>query len=161
MKVMITAAGAFAIAAAAAADFAYDEYQTSTLKAVFALADSQCDKPKQLAVVAAKMAFRVRATWTGDIRSIDPAKLELLQIAEKSNAVRFAISMTDLFKREVRVTENGAGYWLPIQEPIVRYFEDEASGGKQATLFVMYVGCNTKQGNAVIVTLNEFDARAN
>jgi hypothetical protein len=156
------AAALFAVTAAAtAAAFDYDSYQPSTLKDVVSL--DSCGEPgsKHIALTARKESYRVRATWTGDLRAVDPSTSEVLDMAQKANTGDFGVPMRDLFKREAHVAADGVGYWLPIQEPIIAYFEKEAAGGKPATLFVTYFGCSTKVGKTTVVTINEFDAENN
>lgn len=159
MRPLTFAAALMLAAAPAVANFPYQEYQPSRLASVFALADSSCvPGNKTISIVAQKRAYEVPAKWNGETRPIDPETLSVLMMAESSNAARFGMPMKDLFKSEVRVTDSGTSYWLPIQDVFIDAFKKEVLPGKGAALYVTYIGCSTKVGKNVAVTINEFQA---
>jgi hypothetical protein len=158
-RLLSVAAALILVTTPARADFPYHEYQPSSLANVFALADTSCiSGNKTVSIDAGKRAYAVPATWKGETRPIDSATLSILLMAEKANTASFAIPMNQLFKTEVRMTDGGKSYWLPIQDVFIDAFKAEVPPGKGATLYVTYIGCSTTAGKNVAVTINEFQA---
>ena len=92
-------------------------------------------------------------SFTGEVRKIDPKARTL--IGKWAKSVGLDPKTQDLFGREIRVTEDTAIYWLPIQDVLVGALKREVTAGRKVDLFVTWIGA-TKTDFVFIV--NEFDA---
>jgi hypothetical protein len=132
---------------------AFEDYEESTLREVFAINASACGAVNEKATIvdAAGRKFKAPAVWSGDLRPIE-AKTALL-LATYIKALRLNVDPASLFKNEVRVSDGVADYWLPIQEQILPMFKKEVGKEGSALLYVAFIGCYKDR---VVVTINEF-----
>lgn len=73
-----------------------------------------------------------------------------------AQALRIWPQVRGLFVNEVRVTEGDVSYWLPIQEPVLRYLRDEAKESGAVDLYIARVG-SVRSGPVYVV--NEYQLR--
>jgi len=113
----------------ASAQFAWDDYEPSTLGDVFAIGENECREKDQnsFGIATGKQAFRVTASWDGETREISQDVLEVLLLYEdiRRPGLTKQIAFIDMFKTEVRVTDSGREFWLPVQEHILEAFKKE------------------------------------
>lgn len=81
---------------------------------------------------------RVRATYTGQSRPLDPRKSAFIT-AFASTSVGNA-SYAALYQREYRFTAAGRDWWLPAQNQVAGYFAKELKAGEAVTLYVRNAG---------------------
>lgn len=48
--------------------------------------------------------------------------------------------ITEILKHEVLLIENGQGYWIPVQEPLIPYMKNELTENKSAIVFIIWIG---------------------
>ena len=59
----------------------------------------------------------------------------------------------DLFLTEMKFLENGKEHWLPVQEPLITYFETEMNPGETVWLYAVWVGATKSE---FLFVVNEF-----
>lgn len=59
------------------------------------------------------------------------------------------------YRTEILVTEDGAPYWIPIQEVLMKPLREELTGGGPMTIYVMIFGMAEKR---VIMSINGYVA---
>jgi hypothetical protein len=139
----------------------YELYKPSTLGDVFAIGENECrEDQNSFGIATGKQAFRVNASWNGEIREISKDVLEVLSLYEDIRRPRLTkqIAFSDMFKTEVLATDNGQEFWLPIQERILEAFKKEVGPVKKVRLYILYFGCGAKNPPTVAVAINEFQA---
>jgi hypothetical protein len=55
-------------------------------------------------------------------------------------------SITGVCMKELRFTEADVEYWVPVQSPLLAYFEKELKRGDPVDLFVIWYGANLTPG---------------
>ena len=65
-------------------------------------------------------------------------------------------SWGDLFKDEVRVSDAGVEYWIPIQSSTLPAFRSEVGAGGRVELYVAFLGCYPQHS---VIGINEFFRR--
>lgn len=82
--------------------------------------------------------YAVEAPYTGQHREVGPARRELLRRWVK--ALRHATQFAEMFEHEIEVRAGKETFWLPLQNPLVEPFAQEASAGSRLRLHIMYIG---------------------
>ncbi|NNE62892.1 MAG: hypothetical protein HKN34_02305, partial [Gammaproteobacteria bacterium] len=80
----------------------------------------------------------VLTTYTGERRSIPKDREELVRAW--LGMIGQPVDVGDLFLTEMKFLEDGKEHWLPIQKPLLTYFEREISPGEKVWLFAVWVG---------------------
>ena len=80
--------------------------------------------------------------YTGEFREIDPAKQFLIEIWGGTISPETGERIKGAFQQEVLVIESDIEYWIPVQEVLVPYLEDELAPGDEALIFIQWVGAN-------------------
>lgn len=98
--------------------------------------------------------FRVLVTYTKNTRPLTEGSALMLDSWAK--ALRISPQVRGLFVSEVQVTEGDASYWLPIQEPVLKYLREEPREGGAADFYIARVG-SVRSGPIYVV--NEYQLR--
>lgn len=142
--------------------------------ASFVRADWEDYKPDTLAAAVAKYAgfgnetndattkeryelfpgvpLRVDIVFTGRTRALPDGRRQTIERWAKSFHADIAVVRT--IEREIEVREAGETFWLPIQDVLIPYLQDEVGSGGRATLFVRLIGARNKD---FVFIVNEFD----
>ena len=99
-------------------------------------------------IEAGDVKFAVPATYTGERREIEKVRRELLRRWSKT-----LHHPVDVFEHEIQVRAGNDSYWLPLQNPLLQPFIQEAPAGTRLRLFIMYIGANAEDRLFVV---NEF-----
>ncbi len=148
----------FAVASAAtSAAFDYSAYKPSSIQGIISehhdtfLKDAEEIDYSFSGVV---FKYRVAVEYTGKLRDMDSDKKFFLDQWVKS--VQYDSAFVDLYKREMLVREDGEDHWIPVQEQLLPYMEDELAEGSKFHLYVAFIG--TSKGKWVFLA-TDFDAR--
>lgn len=100
---------------------------------------------------------RARVTYTGTSRPIATGKQRLISAYMVTNGTpQFA----NKFPTEWLFIENGAEFWLPVQDVLVSYFDKELHKGDSVELFVELIGITQpgRDGRRMhVFVVNEFN----
>lgn len=88
-------------------------------------------------VINQDVPIRTVATYLKQFRELPDDSRRLVRRWSESMNVP---GLLDAFTREVRVQQDGADYWLPVQESLVGLMERELRPGEVMELFVIYIG---------------------
>ena len=81
--------------------------------------------------------IRSSVVYSGEFRDLPGDSRRLIRAWSESMS---AAGITDEFKREVKVREEGVDSWLPVQEVLAPIMLRELRPGEEIQLFVIYVG---------------------
>jgi hypothetical protein len=95
--------------------------------------------------------IRSSVVYSGEFRGLLGDSRRLIRAWSESMS---AAGITDEFKREVKVREEGVDYWLPVQEVLAPIMLRELRPGEEIQLFVIYVG---QVGGRYLFLVNAFD----
>ncbi len=146
----------------------WDRYQVRTLQNLRELTDPLLalldEAPAQYPSIYLEFSeeyqypSRVQVLYTGQFREIAPER----QFAIARWAEAFLPNLADkyipLFQHEVLVREGSDEYWMPVQEPLIPYMENELLVDGKATMFVVWIGALLPGPEEVdrIYLINEF-----
>lgn len=105
---------------------------------------------------------QVEVIYTGEFREIDPAKQFLIETWGGTISPEVGESIKGAFRQEVLVIESDVEYWIPVQEVLVPYLEDELEPGDEALIFIQWVGANILNAETPpdrVFILNDFRVR--
>lgn len=103
-------------------------------------------------VASAGVPFRPRVTFTGDVR--DTSQDVLDEITAWARTSPDAVS-AGMYTKSIRVVDNGASYWLPIQSDRLKPFQDAVKPGDAVDLFVIWLGAGNGGADPALI-VNEF-----
>lgn len=93
--------------------------------------------PRSGLVITPDIPIRTKVRYTGEFRALPAASRRLIDAwADAMNVPRAPSS----FRQELKVTEAGTDYWLPVQEALVPIMTVELQASEEVELFVTYVG---------------------
>lgn len=78
--------------------------------------------------------------YSGEFREISEERKILIQAwsgifgSEKGKQIR------EILKHEVLLKENGKEFWIPVQEPLIPYMQNELTEGGEVIVFIIWVG---------------------
>ncbi len=119
------------------------DYQRTTLKEIL-IEDAKRD---------GLLPFRVRATYTASVRPISKTSNDALQAWAQCCA-----GNPDHYKgyvRELRFVENGAAYWLAVEDDLIADFQKEVKGREAVDLFLIRLSAPETRGKRGSVLLVE------
>lgn len=102
---------------------------------------------------------QVEVIYSGEFREIDPAKQFLIETWGGTISPEVAERIKGAFQQEVLVIEAGIEYWIPVQEVLIPFLEDELESGDEALIFILWVGGNILNAETPpdrVFILNEF-----
>ena len=86
--------------------------------------------------LSSDIPIRSSVVYSGEFRGLLGDSRRLIRAWSES----MSAGITDEFKREVKVREEGVDYWLPVQEVLAPIMLRELRSGEEIQLFVIYVG---------------------
>ncbi|MCA9896991.1 MAG: hypothetical protein H6654_01860 [Ardenticatenaceae bacterium] len=104
----------------------------------------------------------IEVIYSGEIREIDPVKQFLIQNWTGSLSEDLRSYFQEAFQHEILVVEADAEYWLPIQEALIPFLEDEVDPGNEMLIYVVWIGAHIPDANTQpesVFLINEFKAR--
>lgn len=113
-----------------------DEYSNRTISDVLENSSSLTDYDSGISIVLAK--YKCIAIYHGNTRIISENKMNTFKtflFFSFGNA-----SFADNYEYEAEFEESGYAVWLPIQNDILPYFEDEVRPGDSIILYYMFIG---------------------
>jgi len=134
-----------------ATEFKWQDYKPYSIKQVMA----EFDPIKSINGTVYDFGFikyKVKVINSGKSRDIDKNSLDF--ISKWSKAAGQDPKMADSYKHEILVQEESQEYWLPIQEILMKPFEEEVKVSKKVNLFIMFLGI-MKNGNHLFI-IDEF-----
>ncbi len=117
--------------------FTFYDYPTATMAEALAERPRPGDGPG-VWYAAEKVPFRMELVYTGEIRPIPPEKTE--QIKGWLVGTHQDPAMAELFRREVKATENGTPYWLSVPEPVLLNLERQVHPGDPVGFYLDWIG---------------------
>jgi len=167
--VMVAFLGLF-VAYAGPAFSAWKDYKPAKFEDIMRQSDYQPDSHWDLHIIPPKTqpgsptyclyyrpaAYKVKLIYTGQIRNIDKSKKEALLAWFKS--LHQDMKVANLFNKEMLFLDNATEYWLPVQDPLIPYFQKEIGKNKKVNLFVRFFGfVKTGHKREYLFTVNEFE----
>jgi hypothetical protein len=167
--VMVAFLGLF-VAYADPAFSAWEDYKPAEFEDIMRISDSQPDSHWDLHIIPPKtqpgaaticlyyrpVAYKFKLIYTGKTRTIDKSKKEALVAWLKSSHQDMKIA--NLFNKEMLFLDNATEYWLPVQDPLIPYFQKEIGKNKMVNLFVRFFGfIKTGHKREYLFTVNEFE----
>lgn len=116
------------------------DYKPSTLKEITA-EDAKGD---------GLLPFRVRVIFEASARSISKASNDALHLWAQCCAGN-PDHYTKAYIREMQFVENGAAYWLPVQDSLIADFQKELKVGEVVDLFLIRVSAPETSGSVLLV----------
>jgi len=82
--------------------------------------------------------YKCIAVYSGDYRMLSEQKRSFIEMALRllGNDPAFA----DHYIYEAQFSDNGVSFWMPIQEHIRPFYEDEVSPGDAILIYYLYLG---------------------
>lgn len=102
---------------------------------------------------------RIQVIYTGEFRDIDPIKQFIIESWGATISPEVGESIKGAFLHEVLVVESDTEYWIPVQEVLIPFMENELNPGDDMMIYVLWVGASiadTKTPPVPVFTLNEF-----
>lgn len=129
----------------------WDQYPPNSLAAVIE-AERAAWQSQDTVLAAGGVALRPRVIFTGDTRPTSQEELALIQSWASTLPGGVAVAS---YGRSVRVLENDAEFWLPVQEEVLKELQTEAKPGEAVDLFVMWLGASHFGANKALI-VNQF-----
>lgn len=95
-------------------------------------------KGAEYTVETKNIKYVVEASYTGEHREMGSSRRELFGRWVK--ALGHPTQFAEMFEHEIEVRTGKGKVWLPLQNPLVEPFAQEARAGSQLRLYIMYVG---------------------
>lgn len=104
----------------------------------------------------------IEVIYSGEMREIDPEKQFLIQNWTGTLSAELRPYFQEAFQHEILVVEADVEYWLPIQEALIPFLEDEVDPGSEMLIYVVWIGAHIPDANTQpesVFLINEFKAR--
>lgn len=119
-----------------AGEFNYSSYQTARLSD--AASSFELDPESDYMIDAAMRKYHVEATYTGNIRKVDPGLSKY--IAGWARAVNVSPGIPAMLNTEVEIRQGSTTLWMPIQDGLVAPFGKEVPAGSKVHVFLLLLG---------------------
>ncbi len=93
----------------------------------------------------------VLTAYTGEKRSIPKDREKMVRAW--LGLIGQPVDVGDLFLTEMKFLEDGKEHWLPVQKPLITYFESEMRPGEMVWLYTVWVGATKSE---FLFVVNEF-----
>ena len=125
----------------------WERYKPNTLENIVALA-SQVSSPAINSGVSFyietsgehQIPSCVTAEYTGRFREISEERIFLIEAWSGIFSPERQQRIIDNLKHEVLLIENLQEYWIPVQEPLIPFMENELTKNEPVTVFIIWVG---------------------
>lgn len=143
----------------------WDRYQVRTLRTIKELTDpfiaeSVAQYPSIYLEFSDEFQYpsRVRIVYTGQFREISATRQFAIARWAEVYLPDKADVYVPLFQHEVLVREGSEEFWMPVQEPLIPYMENELQVEGKATMLVVWMGAILSGPDEVerIYLVNEF-----
>lgn len=128
------------------------------------MAAGSLERAIKRATLALGVSVSVFTVAPGDVQSFDLYFAEFRDLPDDSRRliVAWAESMNlprvpQVFQREMKISEAGIEYWVPVQEVLVPFLKAELRPGEEIELFMIYIG--QVYGRHVLL-VNEFEHKS-
>ncbi len=141
----------------ALSQFNWDSYQPTPYNSLFVYhrslleKDSTSDGNVDVRVNTIERKYRIRVQSGDSVRPIDEAIKQLCDVWLTRVIQR--PDLKDLFLHEILVVADGKRHWLPIQEPVLKFYSNEVSKGQFLYIYATLVGSIDDE---LILSVNEF-----
>lgn len=145
----------------------WDRYQPRTLRDIIKLTDGFLEGVQERPALYLENSpeyqypSRIHVIYTGEFREISDEHQLLLDFWADPFGSRKEFA--DLFEHEALFIEGDTEYWIPVQEPLIPYMENELEVNKKAIIYVIWIGASMKSTvdkAERVFLLNEFRAIA-
>ena len=102
---------------------------------------------------------RIPVIYTGEFRDIDPIKQFIIESWGATISPEVGENIKGTFLQEVLVVESDTEYWIPVQELLVPFIENELNPGDDMMIYVLWVGASIADADTPpipVFILNEF-----
>jgi hypothetical protein len=115
--------------------------------------DTSVDSTMHLITIPMGVPFRAEAVYLREMRPLDSAHAELLELLDRSRGRNFSATLT----REVRVRDrDGRIHWVPIQRTFEKDFEAEVGPCGKVDLYLLWFMATSRDD---LILMNEFEAK--
>jgi hypothetical protein len=114
----------------------WSDYKPATVAAAWSQAT--VIKGTDYTIETKNIRYVVEAAYTGEHREMGSPRRKL--IAGWVKALGHPKQFADAFEHEIEIRNGKDTVWLPLQNPLVEPFAQEARSGCQVRLYIMYVG---------------------
>jgi hypothetical protein len=104
------------------------------------------DNPNAMIVRNNFLPSVIRLTYTGEVRPVGETRTKFIEMWATATANQKELHK--LYRREFLFKEGNDEYWLPVQEPVTKYFEKELKNGDLVDLYMVRPG-GVKTGDKV------------
>lgn len=126
----------------------WSRYQPGTIASLIARYPAQAQNTLAL---SPDMPFRMRVRYASEFRELPQDARRLLTAWGTAMSVS---GLLQTFRREVKVSEAGAEYWLPVQEHLLHDISVELHRDEEFEVYVIYIG--NVDGRHILL-INAFD----
>lgn len=125
----------------------WDAYQPTRLDTLLTAMEEDIDRGARsnidadvfnMWIAARTPRMRVRATYTGETRPIQPSPRYMLRSWLRSAGLDS--NYVNLYSSSVRFGTTVGDLWLPVQSKPLEYMQDEFSKGDHLELYAVYIG---------------------
>lgn len=140
---MIRPASYLAVAFVAAAAFGgqtpdWSDYKPATVAAAWSRA--AVIEGTDYTIETKNIKYVVEAIYTGEHREMGSPRHNHKLIGDWVKALGHPKQFAEAFEHEIEIRNGKDTVWLPLQNPLVESFAQEARSGSQLRLYIMYVG---------------------
>lgn len=102
-------------------------------------------------------AVSATVQYSGFFRPLSPSREVLFWFLASSTNSEETKAYVAFFKQELLVREGEIEFWVPVQEPLIPYMEDELEVGQLMTIYIRLLGAvPSDQSMEFVYLLNEF-----
>lgn len=145
----------------------WDRYKSRTLSDIIELTNELLKEVQEMPTIYLENSeeyqypSRVLVMYTGEFREISTEHQLVLDFwAQPFESRKHFVG---LFKKEARFLEGNTEYWIPVQDSLIPYMENEIMVEGTTTIYILWIGASMKSSveNADrVFLLNEFQAVA-
>lgn len=145
----------------------WDRYKPRTLSDIIELTNDFLEQVQERPTIYLENSdeyqypSRVHVIYTGEFREISTEHQLVMDFWAKPFESRHEFA--GLFKKEARFLEGNTEYWIPVQDALIPYLENELEVNGKAIIYVLWIGASMKstvENADRVFLLNEFRAVA-
>jgi hypothetical protein len=135
----------------------FQGFQSGSLASVIAKYPEYSTSRTDYAILGLVDAVAATVQYSSQFRPLAPSREVLFSFFTASTNSEQIKTYAALFKQELLVREGETEFWVPIQEPLIPYMEDELEVGQLMTIYVRLLGTvQVDQNMEFVFLLNEF-----
>lgn len=145
----------------------WDRYKPRTLSEIIELTNGLLKDSSESPIIYLENSpeyqypSQVHVIYTGEFREISVIHQFVIDLWTGPSGDK--TEFTDLFKQEARFVEGNMEYWIPVQEPLIPYMENELEVNGKTIIYVLWIGASlesTVEEADRVFLMNEFRAVA-